>query len=147
MSGTNDDGMGAGGYFAQRGPAWRIALAVLATGGVMAAAYLVAALLLAALIATGPALTLTGWFPWVIAFVQAVPLYAGAWQAARIGVRIAASAPMRPGWARAVTVMALPCLITIVLAVLSSRNGWFAGTVAVIVVVAGGAIGSLRRAG
>lgn len=147
MSGTNDNGRTdmTTGYFSRRTSMYRIALAVLAAGGIMVVAYLVAALLLAALIGTLPDVTLTGWFPWTVAIVQAIPLYLGAWPAGVIGVRIAATAPMRPGWIRVVTVMTLPCVITIALAIGSTRQAWFATVIAIAVVATGTFLGAIRR--
>lgn len=132
-------------YFSRRASAGRVALAVLATGGLMAAAYLVAALVLAVLIATVPTVTLTGWFPWTVAIVQAIPLYIGAWLAGAFGTRILASAPMRPGAVRVATVMALPLAITIALSAVSPRQAWFATAVAIVVVAVGALLGALRR--
>lgn len=148
MSGMNDHERPAAatGYFSRRPSPIRIVLAVLATGGIMVAAYLVAALVLAAIIGAVPNMALTGWFPWTIAIVQAVPLYVGAWLAGAIGTRIAASAPMGPGWIRVATVMALPVLITIALSATSSRQAWFATAIAIVVVAAGAFLGAIRRA-
>jgi hypothetical protein len=132
-------------YYSTRASAGRIALAVLATGGIIVVAYLVAALVVALLVGIVPTLALTGWFPWTIAFVQAVPLYAGAWLAGMLGTRIAAGAGMKRGWVRVATVMALPCLIAIGLAFTATREAWFATTVTIIVVAAGTFLGAIRR--
>jgi hypothetical protein len=133
------------GYFSKRASAAHIALAVLATGGIMVAAYLVAALLLAVIVGTVPTVALTGWFRWTVAFVQAVPLYVGAWLAGMLGTRIAGWAAARPTAARVAAVMAAPCVITFVLAATSTRAAWFATTVAVLVTATGSLIGAVRR--
>lgn len=132
-------------YFSRRASAGRIALAVLATGGIMLAGYAAATLLLAVLVGTVPTVALTGWFPWTIAIVQAIPLYAGAWLAGAAGTRIIASEPIRAAWVRVAGVMALPCVITIVLAFTATRQAWFATTIAIIVVAVGTLLGALRR--
>jgi len=132
-------------YFAKRASTGRIALAVLVTGGFALAGYLVAALLLMVLIAAAPTIALTGWFPWAIAFVQAVPLYAGAWLAGAFGTRVAASAPLRPGAVRVATVMALPCALTIALSLMSPGEAWFATALAIAATALGAWLGAIRR--
>lgn len=133
------------GYYTARASAGRVALAVLVTAALMAAAYLVAALLVAAIVVVSPALALTAWYAWAVALVQAVPLYIGAWLAGALGTRVAATAPMRPGVVRVATVMAAPVVITVALAVPSAGAAWFATTMAVVVTVAGSALGAVRR--
>jgi hypothetical protein len=132
-------------YFSGRASAARIALAVLATAGIMVAAYLVAALLLAVIVGTVPTVALTSWFQWTVALVQAVPLYIGAWLAGMSGTRIAGWAAARPTVVRVAAMMAAPCVITIVLAAMSTRAAWFATALAVIVAAAGSLIGAVRR--